>query len=100
MKSAADFRHFSQAGRDLADLHLHYETVAMYPGATVDTGGNTLTDADYRVEKMKYGKQGKIKDLTTLHYNAKISVTGIRWRPTTTWSTANPRSTGWWNASA
>ncbi len=77
VKSAADFRHFSQAGRDLAALHLHYETVAMYPGATVDTGGKTLTDADYRVEKMKYGKQGKVKDLTTLHYNAKITVTGI-----------------------
>ncbi len=77
VKSAADFRDFSQAGRDLAALHLHYETVPMYPGATVDTGGKTLTDADYRVEKMKYGKQGKVKDLTTLHYNAKITVTGI-----------------------
>ncbi len=77
VKFAADFRHFSQAGRDLAALHLHYETVAMYPGATVDTGGKPLTDADYRVEKMKYGKQGKVKDLTTLHYNAKITVTGI-----------------------
>ena len=64
MKSAADFRHFSQAGRDLAALHLHYETVAMYAGATVDTGGKTLTDADYRVEKMKYGKQGKVKKLS------------------------------------
>ena len=36
--------------------------------------GKTLTDADYRVEKMKYGKD---KDKTTLHYNAKITVTGI-----------------------
>ena len=35
------------------------------------------SDADYRVEKMKYGKQGKVKDLTMLHYNAKITVTGI-----------------------
>ena len=26
---------------------------------------------------MKYGKQGKDKDLTTLHYNNKISLTGI-----------------------
>ena len=36
-----------------------------------------LTDADYRVEKMKYGKRGRDKDLTTLIYNAKITVTGI-----------------------
>jgi predicted helicase len=26
---------------------------------------------------MKYGKQGKEKDLTTLHYNDKITLTGI-----------------------
>jgi predicted helicase len=26
---------------------------------------------------MKYGKRGKDKDLTTLHYNSKITVTGI-----------------------
>ena len=26
---------------------------------------------------MKYGKQGKEKDLTTLHYNAKITLKGI-----------------------
>jgi predicted helicase len=32
---------------------------------------------DYRVEKMKYGKKGKDKDLTTLHYNDKINLSGI-----------------------
>jgi len=36
-----------------------------------------LTDADYRVEQMKYGKHGKEKDLTTLHYNSKITLAGI-----------------------
>jgi predicted helicase len=36
-----------------------------------------LTDADYRVEKMKYGKKGKDKDLTTLHYSARIILSGI-----------------------
>ena len=36
-----------------------------------------LTDADYRVEKMTYGKSGEEKDLTTLHYNGKITLTGI-----------------------
>lgn len=70
VKTAADFWAFSQAGRALADLHLNYETVTMYP-ATVIGGGS---DDDYRVEKMKYGVK---KDLTTLHYNSKITVTGI-----------------------
>ncbi|HUW52773.1 MAG TPA: type ISP restriction/modification enzyme [Rhodanobacter sp.] len=95
VKSAADFRAFSVAGRALAELHLNYENVPMYAGVTVvgpdgrpfdfgpadlrsgRTGVGGLTDADYRVEKMRYGKRGKDKDLTTLHYNAKITVTGI-----------------------
>jgi predicted helicase len=94
VKTAADFRAFSQAGRKLAELHLHYETVEMYP-LQIDTSGKALTDApargtppdartlsglgaaDYRVKKMKYGKNGKDKDLTTLHYNDKITLTGI-----------------------
>ena len=36
-----------------------------------------MSNADYRVEKMRYGKKGKAKDLTTLHYNDKITMTGI-----------------------
>ena len=76
VKTADDFWAFSQAGRKLADLHLNYETVEPYP-VTVSTGDKTLADADYRVEKMKYGKKGKDKDLTTLHYNTKISLLGI-----------------------
>lgn len=71
VKTATDFWAFSKAGCALTDLHLNYETVAMYP-ATV-TGGGT-EDEDYRVQKMKYGAT---KDLTTLHYNSKITVTGI-----------------------
>ncbi|MDD2736103.1 MAG: DEAD/DEAH box helicase family protein [Desulfuromonadaceae bacterium] len=76
VKTAADFWAFSKAGRALAELHLNYETVAPYP-VMIDSGDKTLTDADYRVEKMKYGKKGKDKDLTTLHYNDKITLTGI-----------------------
>ncbi len=75
VKTAADFWAFSKAGRDLADLHLNYETVAPYP-LKVEAPVK-LTDADYRVEKMKYGKKGKDKDLTTLQYNDKITLTGI-----------------------
>ena len=74
VKTAADFWAYSNAGRMLADLHLDYETVPMYP-ANVQSSANS--DSDYRVTKMKYGKKGKDKDLSTLHYNAKITVTGI-----------------------
>ena len=71
VKTTADFWAFSQAGRALAELHLNYETVEPYPLAGFTPN---LPDADYRVEKMRYGKD---KDKTTLHYNAKITLTGI-----------------------
>lgn len=76
VKTPGDFWAFSRAGRELTELHLNYETVAMYP-AKIDDGGKKLTDADYRVEKMRHGKSGKDKDLTTVHYNARITVSGI-----------------------
>jgi predicted helicase len=74
VKTAADFWAYSKAGRALADLHIGYETSPMYPA---NVQSSATSDSDYRVEKMKYGKKGKDKDLTTLHYNAKITVTGI-----------------------
>jgi predicted helicase len=77
VKSAADFRAFSQAGRALAELHLNYETVPMYADAKIDTGEKELADADYRVQKMKVPKTGGEKDLTRLVYNSKIAVSGI-----------------------
>lgn len=73
VKTYANFQSFSQAGRNLAELHLNYETVAMYP-ANIAGGALLLKDSDYRVEKMKYGKN---KDKTTLIYNDKITITGI-----------------------
>lgn len=76
VKTAADFWSFSRAGRKLADLHLNYESVEPF-ALKIDSAGRKLTDLDYRVEKMRYGKKGRDKDLTTLHYNDKITVTGI-----------------------
>ncbi len=77
VKTAKDFWYFSKAGRDLADLHLNYETVTPYSVKIEIAGKTALTDDDYRVEKMKYGKNGKDKDLTTMHYNNRITLTGI-----------------------
>lgn len=81
VRTAADFWHFSKAGRDLAALHLNYETVDKYP-LTIDTKGK-LTNADYRVEKMKFAKKkdpdtGKsINDRSTVIYNAHITIRDI-----------------------
>lgn len=74
VKAAPDFWAYSKAGRALADLHIDYEMVAMFP-ANIQSSASS--DSDYRVTKMKYGKKGKDKDLSTLHYNEKITVTDI-----------------------
>lgn len=80
VKKAQDFWAFSLAGRDLALLHIHYETVQPYP-VEVKAAGGKLKDEMYRVEKMRYGKQkidGKsVDDKTVLVYNDYITLTGI-----------------------
>jgi predicted helicase len=79
VKTAQDFWAFSKAGRALADLHLNFETVEPYPVQVVASG--TLSDAAYRVEKMRYGKakvDGKtVDDKTSLVYNDHITLKGI-----------------------
>ena len=79
VKKAVDFWAFSRSGRALADLHVDYESVEKYPVSF--EGGellmSALSDADYRVEQMKFGKKGKLTDKTTVIYNHKITMTGI-----------------------
>ncbi len=76
---AADFWTFSKAGRDLAELHINYETVEPY---SVNFAGgelfmNQFEDKDYRVEQMKFAKKGKETDKTTVIYNHAITMTHI-----------------------
>lgn len=72
---ADDFFAFSKAGRELADLHLNYETVEPYKGVkTVFGVGNRV---DYRVEKMRFNKNGKETDKSTIFYNSQIAVHDI-----------------------
>lgn len=79
VKTAADFWAFSKAGRDLAELHVDYESAEPYP-VNYKEGAMFMDDlkpADYRVEKMKFGGKGKNKDKTTVIYNHKITMTDI-----------------------
>ncbi len=78
--SADDFWAFSKAGRDLAELHLNYETVEPYKGCLLVYGANTNRGdgMNYRVEKMRFGKlDSKTPDKTKIHYNQHITVEGI-----------------------
>jgi len=78
VKTYADFKHFSDAGRQLAHYHLNYESVEAYP-VSFNTNFDQLTDADFYVTKMKFGKgKGDDRhDKTTVIYNHKITLSGI-----------------------
>ncbi|MGN0918184.1 MAG: type ISP restriction/modification enzyme, partial [Oxalobacter sp.] len=75
------FKAFSDAGRKLADLHVNYESVPEYQGATVDIKDPNDMNK-FRVSKMKYGKiPGKTgnagKDKTRIFYNSNITIDNI-----------------------
>lgn len=69
----ADFWAFSKAGRELAELHLNYETVPAYPDVKV-IGAET---EKFRVEKLTFGKKGKETDKSVLIYNSYIRIENI-----------------------
>lgn len=81
VKTYADFRAFSDAGRALGDLHVNYETVEPYP-VTYKQGTPELwnigdAEAFYRVTKMKFGGKRPNLDKATVIYNANITMTDI-----------------------
>jgi predicted helicase len=79
--SVDDFHAFVTAGRELAALHVGYETVAPYAlQITGEPGPEVVGDALYdwyRVEKMRYCGTGPAKDRSTVLYNPRITMTGI-----------------------
>ena len=77
VEKAEDFWAFSRAGRELADLHLHYEEVAPCPEVVVDVSPSVPQNV-YRVEQMRFGKgQGKEKDRSVIVYNPYITLRNI-----------------------
>lgn len=76
-RETADFFAFSQAGRDLAQWHLNYETVEPWP--VKEYASELLSDPakDFLVQKMSFGRKDKQVDKTTIIYNSRITLTGI-----------------------
>ena len=66
---APDFWAFANAGAQLAELHVHYETQPQYPLTFVEDAARQL---DFRVEKMRLSK-----DKTSLIYNEFLTLSGI-----------------------
>jgi len=83
--TAEEFRAFSQAGRDLAALHLDYESVEPWPhlDTTFADGFDSADPAAWQVEKMRYPKvtdpesKKKVDDKTVVHMNSRITIAGI-----------------------
>jgi predicted helicase len=86
VEDVRDFWKFSKAGRELADLHIHYESVPPAPGVLVlfDTirqevlnkamQNEEVKTIDYRVQKMRFPKKEQ-KD--KIIYNSQITIENI-----------------------
>ena len=70
IEDVRDFWKFSKAGRELAELHINYETVPAYEGVNI-TGA---VSGFYKVEKMRFPKKDQ-KD--TIIYNSQITISNI-----------------------
>ena len=84
VEEVEDFWAFSQAGRELAELHLNYEQVPASKEVVEDWHNMLpgMMDADtpeklYRVTQMKFGKRGKDKDKSVIEYNQFITLRNI-----------------------
>lgn len=76
-RSVTDFKAFCQAGRDLAELHLNYETAEPY---ALDERSDQLAlerGKHFEVQKMTFGRKDKAIDKTTVVYNSHITLRGI-----------------------
>ncbi|MFZ7249949.1 DEAD/DEAH box helicase [Avibacterium avium] len=85
VKNIKDFWLFVQAGRALAELHLHYDQVPMYDGVLFSGGLKIIEDKltgggiafkpeDFYVEKMKFVKKA---DKSKVKYNEKFTIENI-----------------------
>ena len=68
-----DFKAFVKAGRDLAELHLNYETQGCYPGVVVDGEEK----GNFKVEKMRYLKVDGEERRDTIIFNDDITIRNI-----------------------
>ncbi len=68
-----DFHNFIKAGKELANLHLNYETIPANKDCKV-IGRETN---NFTVEKMKFAKNGKDKDKSIIIYNSSIRIENI-----------------------
>lgn len=71
------FEAFVAAGKTLLNLHINYETVDPYPLHEQHSTADPNSADFYRVQKLKYGGNSRNKDLSTIVYNANVTLSGI-----------------------
>ena len=71
-KSRKEFEKVEKIGRELANLHLHYEEIDPWPLDEIAAG-----KIDYRVEKMAWAKDGKTVRKDMLVVNPSLTLAGI-----------------------
>ena len=74
VEDVKDFWRFSKSGRELAELHINYETVPAYKGVKVTGAGTGDLKDLYKVLRMRFPKKDQ-KD--TIIYNSKITIENI-----------------------
>jgi predicted helicase len=72
---AVDFWAFSNAGRQLADWHLNYETVEPYPLEGLSADG--LNANQLAVVKMRFAKAGGVEDKSAIVYNSHVTLRDV-----------------------
>lgn len=73
---AEDFRAFSDAGRQLGEWHLNFETVEPFP-LTEETKRLVMEPEDYLVTKMTFGKKDGKPDKSVVVYNPHLVLRDI-----------------------
>lgn len=68
------FPKYVEIGRQLAELHLNYETPADATALGLDI---KITKEDYSVSKMRFKKDGKDNDKSTIIFNDYITISNI-----------------------
>ena len=86
---APKFWEFSKIGRELANLHLNYESVKANEQVKIAIKGDKAEDlfsaaqrrelgeSEYKVKKMSFGKKSKEKDKTKIKFNDIITLENI-----------------------
>ena len=72
----ADFWAFSKSGRALGNLHLNYETVEPWP-LKEENKRVVMEDADFKVNKMTFGKSSGKTDKSVIVYNEHLLIRDV-----------------------